>query len=248
MEEHDRHHPVASLCVLLLAGWRCARSRRCPPGPPPQMGGDARPPDRRRPRVPLRLRDAGAPSGQKAPPFERGTDPPPSVLGNRIAGTHGGTSARIAWRCSPRAPFSAGSFHPKANRLHTGSPGYAGDFALTKDLTLDSWTPNRLLLHGRPGAKVAINVNPSSYWLLNGQRLFPSYRQIEPGFRLFEVHRSRERPGGAGPAPRALPRSCSPCRRPSPSRPWPSIAGSPDGLARNGGRFWIRPLLSDAGA
>lgn len=65
-------------------------------------------------------------------------------------------------------------------REHLGTPGYRGDFFGTQPVKVVSWSPNRVVLTGVPGDTLTINVNPSSYWLMNGQRLFPSYRPMEP--------------------------------------------------------------------
>jgi hypothetical protein len=114
-----------------------------------------------------------------APPRLRGTDPPPSVFtpndrshtwqhvrANQVALES--ECSLLGWDMRP------------TTRAHVGMPGYTGDFSLTPDLTLDEWTPNRIRMHGKPGAEVAININPSNYWLLNGKQLFPDYRPIEP--------------------------------------------------------------------
>jgi hypothetical protein len=114
---------------------------------------------------------------QEAPPMVRGTDPPPSIR----------SDAGLAWR-DVRANYVAlesecsllGWNYRARSRRHVGTPGYTGDFSMSKELTLDEWTPNRIRMHGVPGAEVQININPSNYWLLNGKRLFPDYRPIEP--------------------------------------------------------------------
>ena len=58
-------------------------------------------------------------------------------------------------------------------------PSYRGEFVGTKPVKLESWSPNRVVLTGTPGDLITINSNPSSYWLMNGRRLFPSYRPME---------------------------------------------------------------------
>jgi hypothetical protein len=68
--------------------------------------------------------------------------------------------------------------HPPARR-HVGTPGYTGDFTGTKPVTVESWSPNRFVLRASPGDTVSLNINPSNYWLMNGERLFPQYRAFE---------------------------------------------------------------------
>jgi hypothetical protein len=65
-------------------------------------------------------------------------------------------------------------------RDHIGTPGYRGDFVGTKPLVMQRWSPNRIVLTASPGDTLTFNVNPSSYWIMNGQRLFPTYRAMEP--------------------------------------------------------------------
>lgn len=115
---------------------------------------------------------------ETSPPRLRGTDPPPSVWTPDRDHTWAHVRANqvaLESECS----LVGWDFRPTTHP-HLGTPGYTGDFTLSKDLTLDEWTPNRIRMHGTPGATVAININPSSYWLLNGKQLFPDYRAIEP--------------------------------------------------------------------
>jgi hypothetical protein len=65
-------------------------------------------------------------------------------------------------------------------------PTYRGEFVGTKLVKVESWSPNRVVLTGVPGDVVTINSNPSSYWLVNGRRPFPSYRpmELEKPFRV----------------------------------------------------------------
>jgi hypothetical protein len=70
-----------------------------------------------------------------------------------------------------------GYHYPK--RLHVGSPGYVGDFFGKSPVKVESWTPDRFVLRGTPGDTVTLNINPSNYWLMNGERLFPTYRPFE---------------------------------------------------------------------
>jgi hypothetical protein len=64
-------------------------------------------------------------------------------------------------------------------RAFFGTPGYRGEFFGSDPVRVESWTPNGFVLYGTPGDTVTLNVNPSSYWLMNGERLFPNYRTTE---------------------------------------------------------------------
>ena len=47
-----------------------------------------------------------------------------------------------------------------------------------------SWSPNRIVLEGRPGDLVTANANPGNYWVVNGERRFPQLRPTEPTGRF----------------------------------------------------------------
>ncbi len=68
--------------------------------------------------------------------------------------------------------------HPPA-RQHLGTAGYTGDFVGTKPVVVESWSPNHFVLRASPGDTVTLNMNPSNYWVMNGQRLFPHDRAFE---------------------------------------------------------------------
>ena len=68
--------------------------------------------------------------------------------------------------------------HPPARR-HEGMPGYTGDYVGGKPVAVEFWSPSRFVLRGSPGDTLDLNINPSSYWIMNGQRLFPDYRTFE---------------------------------------------------------------------
>lgn len=68
--------------------------------------------------------------------------------------------------------------HPPA-RQHLGIPGYTGDFVGTKPVVVESWSPNHFVLRASPGDTVTLNMNPSNYWIMNGNRLFPHDRAFE---------------------------------------------------------------------
>ena len=61
-------------------------------------------------------------------------------------------------------------------RTYLGSPGYGGDFPGAEVVL---WSPDHVVLRGTPGATLTLNMNPSSYWTMNGARLFPDAREFE---------------------------------------------------------------------
>ena len=68
-------------------------------------------------------------------------------------------------------------------RQWPGMPGYKGEFP---GLTLVKWTPNAISLTGHPGDHVSLNMNPSNYWTMNGERLYPDDKEIEI-YRMFDL-------------------------------------------------------------
>jgi hypothetical protein len=118
-----------------------------------------------------------------APPFLKVSDPPKTVLDR----------PPDVWRHYRANLISMGSEFPLLGwrdhypkRAHLGTPGYAGDYTGQKWVAVESWSPNRIVLRASPGDTLTVNLNPSSYWILNGERLFPGYRAMEPElpFRL----------------------------------------------------------------
>ena len=65
-------------------------------------------------------------------------------------------------------------------RAGLGEPGYVGEVAGRFPVDVVQWTPNRVVLRGRPGDVATLNANPGSYWRANGIRLFPRTRPVEP--------------------------------------------------------------------
>jgi hypothetical protein len=63
-------------------------------------------------------------------------------------------------------------------RTYLGSPRYQGEFPGAEVVL---WTPNHIVLRGPPGATLTLNMNPSSYWTMNGAPLFPGAREFEIG-------------------------------------------------------------------
>ena len=118
-----------------------------------------------------------------APPFDMGPDPPKAILDNQSETwahvrmnlvSMGAQSTLLGW-----------GYHPP-KRDHIGMPNYRGEFVGTKPVQVESWTPNRITLTASPGDTLTLNINPSNYWVMNGERLFPSYRpfEIEKPFQL----------------------------------------------------------------
>jgi hypothetical protein len=117
------------------------------------------------------------------PPFSAMTGPPQTV-----ADSHAQTWAHERLNLvSMGAVCSLVGYglHPPA-RQHLGTPGYQGDFVGTKPVVVESWSPNHFVLRASPGDTVTLNMNPSNYWVMNGQRLFPQDRafEIEKPFRV----------------------------------------------------------------
>jgi hypothetical protein len=79
-----------------------------------------------------------------------------------------------------------GYVNPSLAIVPVTDAAYRGEFYSSTDVRLVSWTPNRIALDGSPGAVVRLNINPGSYWQLNGRTLFPHYRAVEVG-KSFEV-------------------------------------------------------------
>ena len=65
-------------------------------------------------------------------------------------------------------------------RLWRDHPAYVGEFVADgRPIVPDFWSPNRIVLHARPGQAVEINQNPGSYWHSRGRTLFPGTRCAE---------------------------------------------------------------------
>jgi hypothetical protein len=92
-------------------------------------------------------------------------------------------------------------------RLWRGHPQYVGEFwSGSTALEPVSWSPNRVVLRAQPGQEVECNMNPGSWWRVNGQPVSAAQRCAEPterfvaradeqGFIRLEVH-----PRGLGAA------------------------------------------------
>jgi hypothetical protein len=112
----------------------------------------------------------------EAPPVADATDPPQTAmdLQSDSWATQRANRVSLGAQCTL---IGYGTHYPA--RKHLGEPSYAGEFYGASPVTVVSWTPNRIVLQGTPGDTVTLNVNPSSYWVMNGTRLFPSYRPFE---------------------------------------------------------------------
>lgn len=110
------------------------------------------------------------------PPWQMAPDPPRTVRD-----THETVWPHVRMNLvamGPEVPLLGWREHyPKRDHLDT--PGYRGDFVGTRPVTVESWSPNRIVLIGFPGDTLTLNINPGSYWLMNGQRLFPEARPME---------------------------------------------------------------------
>jgi hypothetical protein len=66
-------------------------------------------------------------------------------------------------------------------RLWRGHPDYVGEWWTDAGPVYPrSWSPNRIVLEVAPAQTVSINQNPSSWWIVNGHRAFPTWRCAEP--------------------------------------------------------------------
>jgi hypothetical protein len=65
-------------------------------------------------------------------------------------------------------------------RLWRGHPAYRGE-AWTDDRTLVpvAWSPNVIVYQAEPGQVIHLNVNPGSWWQVNGRAAFPEWRCAE---------------------------------------------------------------------
>jgi hypothetical protein len=111
-----------------------------------------------------------------APPFVEAADPPATV----------DDSPDEAWTDVRKNRVAMGIVNPllgyalhRPSRTAASNAHYRGEFYGNKPVKVESWSPNRVVLVGTPGDQVTLNVNPSNYWLLNGQRLFPTFRAFE---------------------------------------------------------------------
>jgi putative Mn2+ efflux pump MntP len=50
---------------------------------------------------------------------------------------------------------------------------------LTNNAQVVSWTPNKIILRRTGDGKILLDINPGSYWLINGTRAFANYRITE---------------------------------------------------------------------
>ncbi len=65
-------------------------------------------------------------------------------------------------------------------RLWRGHPEYRGE-AWSDDRSLDPlfWSPNRIVFQTKPYTRIHLNVNPGSWWQVNGQHTFAGWRCAE---------------------------------------------------------------------
>jgi hypothetical protein len=110
------------------------------------------------------------------PPWKMAADPPRTVRDDPGTVWEHFRSNMVSM--GPEFPLLGWREH-YPQRTDIAMPGYQGEFVGSKPVRVELWSPNRVVLTGVPGDVVTINCNPSSYWLMNGQRLFPQYRPME---------------------------------------------------------------------
>jgi hypothetical protein len=110
------------------------------------------------------------------PPFVAAPDPPKTVR-DQISQTWRDLRENLVSGGAESTLLGYGYHYP--NRQYFGERGYVGEFYGSSPVAVERWTPNRIVLRGTPGDTVTLNINPSNYWLMNGQRLFPAYRPVE---------------------------------------------------------------------
>lgn len=57
---------------------------------------------------------------------------------------------------------------------------------VSSNATVTYWSPNRIHIRRQGTGPIYLNMNPSSYWTVNGQRIFRHFRVVEPN-ELFVV-------------------------------------------------------------
>lgn len=69
---------------------------------------------------------------------------------------------------------------PTARRW-VGHPDYRGEAWTPEGETVHpvQWSPNRIVYRTVPGGTLELNLNPGSWWRVNGERLHPGYRCVE---------------------------------------------------------------------
>jgi hypothetical protein len=73
----------------------------------------------------------------------------------------------------------------ETKRLWRGHPQYVGEFwSGSTPLEPLYWSPNKVVLHAGPGQEVECNMNPGSWWRVNGQAVFTRERCAEPTQRF----------------------------------------------------------------
>jgi hypothetical protein len=112
----------------------------------------------------------------EAPPWVAASDPPRTLGGHQ----------EHLWPNLRQNEVTGGAVCPllgmgwhQPSRERFGEPSYRGEFHGNAPVNVESWSPNRIVLTGTPGDRVTLNINPSNYWLMNGERLFPDARAFE---------------------------------------------------------------------
>ncbi len=77
-------------------------------------------------------------------------------------------------------------YEPLVNRAMLGKKAAAcginlGCNLVSSNAEVTYWSPNVIKIKRLADGPISVNVNPGSYWLVNGHRAFPDYKVAEPG-------------------------------------------------------------------
>jgi len=65
-------------------------------------------------------------------------------------------------------------------------------FVMSQNANVDYWSPNRIVLTRTRDGVIELNMNPSKYWLVNGQRIFAKDRVAEPSEKFIITDSSKQ--------------------------------------------------------
>jgi hypothetical protein len=49
---------------------------------------------------------------------------------------------------------------------------------LTNNASIDYWSPNKIIVSRNQPGEIKLNINPGSYWLVNGKRIWPNDKVV----------------------------------------------------------------------
>lgn len=52
------------------------------------------------------------------------------------------------------------------------------EFVITNNAKIDYWSPNKIIISRTQPGEIKLNINPGSYWLVNGKRLWPNGKVV----------------------------------------------------------------------